>query len=64
MTATLVYVSGCDDVTAVVMDLSDAEYTLAQRIAQEVTASGGGCSPMMIVTTHPGHYGWPDDPIS
>ncbi len=55
----LIYVAGCDDATAVVLDLTDEEYAVAQRIAAAVTAAGGGCRPE-IETASDGedHYGW------
>lgn len=60
MTNRLIYVSGCDDSTAVVLDLTDAEYAVAQRIAAAVTAAGGGCMPTAETATDgEPHYGWP-----
>ena len=44
----LIYVAGCDNVTKVVLDLDDAEYLVAQKIAEAVTnASVSGCMPVM-----------------
>ncbi len=63
MTKRLIYVSGCDDATAVVLDLTDTEYEVSQRIAKAVTdASNYGCQPT-ITTASEGepHYGWPTD---
>lgn len=57
----LVYVSGCDDATAVALDLTDEEYAVAQRIADAVTAKGGGCCPTMETASEgESHYGWRD----
>lgn len=59
MTERLIYVSACDDATAVVMDLSDEEFAVVQRVAEAVTANGGGCRPTIDVDSQGGdHYGW------
>ena len=62
MTDRLIYVSGCDDSTAVVLDLNDAEYLVAQRIAEAITqASTYGCMPNMETASEgEEHYGWPE----
>lgn len=62
MTKRLIHVAGCDDVTPLVTDLTDAEYAVIQRIAREVTALGGGCQPTISTATDgEPHHGWPDD---
>lgn len=64
MTSRLIYVVGCDDATAVVLDLTDDEYAVAQRIATAVTeASEAGCQPTIQTATEgEPHHGWPQDP--
>lgn len=56
----LIYVSGCDDSTAVVLDLTDAEYAVAQRIAAAITeASKDMCMPdMQTASEGESHRGW------
>lgn len=59
MTKRLIYVSGCDDATAVEMDLTDDEFAVVQRVAAAVTAKGGGCMPTIETDSEGGsHYGW------
>jgi hypothetical protein len=59
VTKRLIYVTGCDDSTSVVLDLDDAEYALAQRIAKQVTEAGGGCMPVMDTASDgEEHWGW------
>ena len=59
MTRRLIYVSGCDDSTSVVLDLDDDEYALVQRIASLVSEAGGGCMPTMDTASEgESHWGW------
>lgn len=47
----LIKASGCDDSTSVIVDLTDAEFAVAERIAKAVTqASFFGCMPRLAVS--------------
>lgn len=63
MTNRLIYTSGCDDSTSVVLDLTDTEFALVQRIAAAtVKASTNGCMPTIETATEgEPHYGWPKE---
>ena len=51
MATRLIYVPGCDDSTKVVMDLTDDEFATIAKVAEAVTAAGGGCAPQMFLAT-------------
>lgn len=61
----LIYVSGCDDGTSVVMTLTDEEFAVIEAVAAATRgASSYTCQPVIEVQTEgdePKHYGWPDD---
>ena len=40
---------GCDDSTKIIVHLTEKESEIVTRLAQEITANGGGCSPVMYV---------------
>lgn len=63
MTNRLIYVSGCDDYTSVVLDLTDDEYAVVERItAATREASTYGCMPIIETATEgEPHYGWPKE---
>lgn len=49
-----VYVSGCDDITRIEVDLTDAETAAVAKVARLVEDAGGGCSPQMYIA--PGQH--------
>lgn len=42
-----VEVSGCDDSTSVVIELTKAQADGVRLVADAITAAGGGCMPVM-----------------
>lgn len=45
----LIQAIGCDDSTEVIMHLNKDEVLIARSIADQITANGGGCAPIMSV---------------
>lgn len=40
---------GCCDSTKIIVHLTEGEKETVTRLAQKITANGGGCSPVMYV---------------
>lgn len=60
MSRRLIHVGGCDDSTNVILDLTDAEYAVVQRVAKAVTAASRyGCQPTIETATDgEAHFDW------
>lgn len=53
----IIEVSGCDDTTAVPMEVTDVELATIERLADMVNAAcTSGCNPVVVVD--PGYYTW------
>lgn len=53
----IIEVAGCDDTTAVPMEVTDAELATIMRLADMVDAARTyGCKPVIVVD--PGYYTW------
>ena len=53
----IIEVAGCEDTTAVPMEVTDAELATIMRLADMVDAARtSGCKPVIVVD--PGYYTW------